>query len=100
ERVGYTSRLVAGAHDRRVPRQWACMRVALIYAKSQGIPRKAGVSGEDHQTTAARPGRDEIYPPLGISILGAELLELGHEVRLLDDSLRSMEELREAMRWA
>ncbi len=76
------------------------MRVTLIYAKSQGIPRKAGAEAEDHQTTAARPGRDEVYPPLGISILGAELLQLGHEVRLLDDSLRTLEELREGMRWA
>ena len=76
------------------------MRVALVYAKSLAIPRKAGATDEDFKTTAKQPGRDEIYPPLGITILGAILEQGGHEVRLFDDSLRSEEELRQAMIWA
>ena len=76
------------------------MRILLVYAKSQASPRKTGVVEEDHDTTASRPGRDEIYPPLGITILGAELEALGHDVRLMDDSLRTREEIEKGMRWA
>jgi len=76
------------------------MRVTLIYAKSQSIPRKSGEQYEDWLASASEPGRDEIYPPLGISMLGAELEDRGHEVRLFDDSLRSLDQLEEGMEWA
>jgi radical SAM superfamily enzyme YgiQ (UPF0313 family) len=76
------------------------MKVILIYAKSQAIRELAKQLFEDQGKTKGELARDEIYPPLGISTLAAELLEIGHEVRLLDDSIEELETLRKGMRWA
>jgi len=76
------------------------MKVVLIYAKSQAIRQKAAQAFADESQTKGELARDEIYPPLGISILAAELEQIGHEVRLLDDSIRELDELKESMVWA
>ena len=76
------------------------MKVVLIYAKSQAIRQKAAEIFADEGQTKGELARDEIYPPLGISILAAELEEIGHEVRLYDDSIRELDELKEGMEWA
>jgi radical SAM superfamily enzyme YgiQ (UPF0313 family) len=54
----------------------------------------------DGSQTKGELARDEIYPPLGISILAAILEGKGHEVRLFDDSIRELDEIKDAMRWA
>jgi radical SAM superfamily enzyme YgiQ (UPF0313 family) len=76
------------------------MKVVLIYAKSQAIRQRAAEVFADESVTKGELARDEIYPPLGISILGAGLEQRGHEVRLLDDSIEEIETLREAMQWS
>ena len=77
------------------------MKIALIYAKSQAIREKAAALFSDSTATKGELARDEIYPPLGIAILAAELLERGgFDVRLYDDSIEEMSALREAMEWA
>ncbi len=76
------------------------MRVVLIYAKSQTIRGKAANAYAEEDTTKGEYSRDEIYPPLGIGILGATLEQHGHEVRLRDDAIDSLDELKEQMRWA
>jgi hypothetical protein len=76
------------------------MKVVLIYAKSQVIRQKAAEVFADESVTKGELARDEIYPPLGISILGAGLEQLGHQVRLLDDSIEEIETVREAMQWS
>jgi radical SAM superfamily enzyme YgiQ (UPF0313 family) len=77
------------------------MKVILIYAKSQAIREKAAAIFSDDQAVKGELARDEIYPPLGIGILAAELLEKGgYEVRLLDDSVEEEAALREGMQWA
>jgi len=77
------------------------MKVALIYAKSQSIRGKAANAYAEEDSTKGEYSRDEIYPPLGISTLAARLEQLGgHEIVLKDDSIDTLDELREAMRWA
>ncbi|HJO27648.1 MAG TPA: radical SAM protein [Planctomycetota bacterium] len=76
------------------------MKVVLIYAKSQAIRELAAAAFANQDKQKGELARDEIYPPLGISILGAELLELGHDVRLLDDSIRELDEVKAGMDWA
>src|SRR5262245_66310831 len=77
------------------------MKVALIYAKSQSIRGKAANAYAEEDATKGEYSRDEIYPPLGISTLAARLEQIGgYEIRLIDDSIDPLEELREAMRWA
>ena len=76
------------------------MKVVLIYAKSQAIRQKAAEIFADQSQTKGELARDEIYPQLGITILAAELEEIGHAVSLLDDSIRELDELRAGMEWA
>jgi len=76
------------------------MKIVLIYAKSQAIREMAKKLFSDTSNTTGELARDEIYPPLGISLLGAQLLELGHEVQLLDDSIRELDEVQAGMKWA
>src|SRR5688572_12621389 len=76
------------------------LKVVLIYAKAQAIRQQAAELYSKDGATKGNGSRDEIYPPLGIGILAAELLELGHEVKLLDDSIEDMETLRAGMEWS
>lgn len=76
------------------------MKVSLIYAKSQVIRQKAAEVFADETVTKGELARDEIYPPLGISILAAELEQLGHEVKLFDDSIDELEDIRAGMQWS
>ena len=76
------------------------MRVALIYAKDQHIKEKAAAVFADESVTKGELARDEVYPPLGISILAAWLEQGGHEVRLKDDSIEDIDVLRADMEWA
>lgn len=77
------------------------MKVALVYAKSQTLRGKVANAYAEEDTTRGEYSRDEIYPPLGISTLAARLESLGgYEVRLVDDSLDSIDDIREAMLWA
>jgi radical SAM superfamily enzyme YgiQ (UPF0313 family) len=76
------------------------MKVVLIYAKAQDVRFKAAELFSDETATKGELARDEIYPPLGISILGAILEQKGYEVRLMDDSIDALEDLKEGMRWA
>lgn len=76
------------------------MKIVLIYAKSQAIRQKAAEVFADENVTKGELARDEIYPPLGISILAAELEQLGHEVKLFDDSIDEIDDIRRGMEWA
>jgi radical SAM superfamily enzyme YgiQ (UPF0313 family) len=76
------------------------LKVVLIYAKAQAIREQAAAIYSDDKATKGEGSRDEIYPPLGIGILAAELEKLGYEVRLLDDSIEEIETLRAGMEWA
>lgn len=77
------------------------MKVVLIYAKSQTLRGAVANTYAGEDTTRGEYSRDEIYPPLGISTLAGVLESLGkHEVRLIDDSLDPIEEIREGMVWA
>src|SRR5687767_347992 len=77
------------------------MKVVLIYAKSQAIREKAAALFSDENAVKGELARDEIFPPLGIAILAAQLQQRGgFEVRLLDDSIEELETLREGMEWA
>ena len=76
------------------------LKVVLIYAKSQAIRAMAAEIYADDKAVKGEGSRDEIFPPLGIGILAAELLELGYEVKLLDDSIEDIETLRAGMEWA
>ncbi|MCB9897194.1 MAG: cobalamin B12-binding domain-containing protein [Planctomycetes bacterium] len=77
------------------------MKVVLIYAKSQTLRGRVANTYAEEDTTRGEYSRDEIYPPLGISTLAARLESLGgYEVRLIDDSLDSIEEIRAGMEWA
>ena len=49
------------------------MKIVLIYAKSQAIREMAKELFSDTAKTKGELARDEIYPPLGISLLGASL---------------------------
>jgi len=76
------------------------VQVALIYAKS---PRLRGQAAEQMEANPQGSGvyaRDEIYPPLGITLLAAWLERAGHRVRLFDDSLDDERSLRGGMQWA
>lgn len=76
------------------------MKVVLIYAKAQNVKEKAAAAFSDDALVKGELARDEIYPPLGISILASWLLQKGHEVQLFDDSIQPLEAQREAMEWA
>ncbi|MEQ1735611.1 MAG: radical SAM protein [Rhodoglobus sp.] len=76
------------------------MKIVLIYAKSQAIRQKAAEVFADENVTKGELARDEIYPPLGISILAAELEQLGHEVKLFDDSIDEIDDIRRGMEWS
>lgn len=76
------------------------MKVALIYAKSQAIREKAAAIFSDDKAVKGELARDEIYPPLGIAILAAELEALGHDVKLFDDSIDELSDIRSAMEWS
>lgn len=76
------------------------MRVTLIYAKAQSLRDRAAATFSDPSVLKGEMARDEIYPPLGIALLGAVLERLGHQVRLLDDSIDTFDELRAGMEWA
>jgi radical SAM superfamily enzyme YgiQ (UPF0313 family) len=76
------------------------MKVALIYAKDQHIKEKAAEAFADDDITKGELARDEIYPPLGITILAAWLENAGHEVRLKDDSIEDLDDLRVDLAWA
>ncbi|MCC7013588.1 MAG: radical SAM protein [Planctomycetes bacterium] len=76
------------------------LKVVLIYAKSQAIREQAAALFAQEDAVKGNGSRDEIYPPLGIGILAAELLQLGYDVKLYDDSIEELETLRSAMEWA
>lgn len=76
------------------------MRVALIYAKNQNLRTQAAELFADETATAGDGARDEIFPPLGITVLAGWLLEAGYDVRLCDDSIETLEVVREHMEWA
>jgi radical SAM superfamily enzyme YgiQ (UPF0313 family) len=76
------------------------MKVVLIYAKAQEVRAMAAELFADQDATKGELARDEIYPPLGITILAAELEQRGHEAKLYDDSIHSMKELEDGMAWA
>ena len=76
------------------------MKIVLIYAKSQAIRELASQLFSDDNKNKGELARDEIYPPLGVSLLGAKLEQLGHDVKLLDDSIRELDEIRAAMVWS
>lgn len=76
------------------------MKVALIYAKAQNVREKAAMVFADDSVTKGELARDEIYPPLGISILASWLEKGGHEVRLKDDSIDESEDIKKDMEWA
>ncbi len=76
------------------------MKIALIYAKAQNLKQKAAEVFADDEVTKGELARDEIYPPLGITILAAWLEQEGHEVRLKDDSIDDLDVLRRDMEWA
>ena len=77
------------------------LKVVLIYAKSQVVRERAAAVFADASAVQGEMARDEIYPPLGIAILAGRLLSIGgYDVRLLDDSIETLETLREGMRWA
>jgi anaerobic magnesium-protoporphyrin IX monomethyl ester cyclase len=76
------------------------MKVALIYAKNQNLRTQAEELFADENATAGDGARDEIFPPLGITILAAWLLEADYEVRLCDDSIETLDTVREYMEWA
>lgn len=76
------------------------MKVVLIYAKSQAIREKAAAIFSDDKAVKGELARDEIYPPLGIAILAAELEQKGYEVRLHDDSIDELSEIRASMEWS
>jgi radical SAM superfamily enzyme YgiQ (UPF0313 family) len=76
------------------------MKLVLIYAKSQAIREKAAAIFSDDKAVKGELARDEIYPPLGIAILAAELEQMGYEVRLHDDSIDELADIRASMEWA
>jgi radical SAM superfamily enzyme YgiQ (UPF0313 family) len=76
------------------------LKVVLIYAKAQAIREQAAALFASGKAVKGLGSRDEIYPPLGIGILAAELEKLGYEVKLYDDSIEEIETLRAAMEWA
>ena len=76
------------------------MKVVLIYAKSQAIRELAGELWSDETQLKGEMARDEIYPPLGITILASYLEEAGHTVKLFDDSIALLDDIKDAMRWA
>jgi radical SAM superfamily enzyme YgiQ (UPF0313 family) len=76
------------------------MKVSLIYAKAQNVREKAAMVFADESVTKGELARDEVYPPLGISILAAWLERGGHEVRLKDDSIDELDDIRKDMEWA
>jgi anaerobic magnesium-protoporphyrin IX monomethyl ester cyclase len=77
------------------------VKVVLIYAKSQTLRYKVENTYSTEDTTRGEYSRDEIYPPLGILSLAAELERRGqHEVRIQDDCVDSIEQIREGMHWA
>src|SRR5262245_31154144 len=76
------------------------LKVILIYAKALEIREQASALFSKDKAVRGLGSRDEIYPPLGIAILGAELEQRGYEVRLLDDSIEELETLRAGMEWA
>jgi len=76
------------------------MKVVLIYAKAQDVRFKAAELFSDETATKGELARDEIYPPLGITMLAAILEQKGHEVRLLDDSIEELETVRAGMQWS
>ncbi len=78
----------------------AHMRIALIYAKAQNVREQAANAFADDTVTKGELARDEVYPPLGISILAAWLEKGGHEVRLKDDSIDDFDEIKKDMDWA
>ena len=75
-------------------------KIALIYAKAQNVKVQAQEIFADQEVVKGELARDEIYPPLGITILAAWLEQNGYEVRLRDDSIETMEELTEQFEWA
>ncbi len=76
------------------------MKVALLYAKNQNLRTQAAELFADDDATAGDGARDEIFPPLGITVLAGWLIKAGYEVRLCDDSIESMEHVRAEMEWA
>ena len=76
------------------------MKVVLIYAKSQAIRELAGELWSDETKLKGEMARDEIYPPLGITILASYLEEAGHTVKLFDDSIAMLDDIKDAMRWS
>ncbi|MFT7486739.1 MAG: anaerobic magnesium-protoporphyrin IX monomethyl ester cyclase, partial [Candidatus Paceibacteria bacterium] len=76
------------------------MKVSLIYAKNQNLRTQAAELFANDDATAGDGARDEIFPPLGITVLAAWLIKAGYDVRLCDDSIESMETVREFMDWA
>lgn len=76
------------------------MKVALIYAKNQGLRTQAAELFADDTATAGDGARDEIFPPLGITVLAGWLIKAGYEVRLCDDSIETMEVVREHIEWS
>ena len=70
------------------------MKVALIYAKNQDLRTQAAELFADEGATIGDGARDEIFPPLGITILAGWLLEAGYDVRLCDDSIESLRDQR------
>ncbi len=85
---------------RTAPEIHIIVNVVLIYAKSQAIRQLAGELFADRSKTKGELARDEIYPPLGITTLAAELRLIGHEVKLFDDSIHELDDIRAAMRWS
>lgn len=76
------------------------MKVALIYAKQQTLRTQAAELFADEDATIGDGARDEIFPPLGITILAGWLIKAGHEIRLCDDSIETLETVKEHMEWS
>ncbi|MDE0892229.1 MAG: radical SAM protein [Planctomycetota bacterium] len=75
-------------------------KIVLVYAKAQNLRVQAQEIFDDDEVLKGELARDEIYPPLGISILASWLEGKGYEVRLRDDSIESMAELTAQFEWA
>ncbi|MCA8981889.1 MAG: cobalamin B12-binding domain-containing protein [Planctomycetes bacterium] len=76
------------------------MNVFLLYAKAQNLKAQAAEIFADETANKGELARDEVYPPLGISILAAWLEQKGHDVRLMDDSIEEIEDIKKNVEWA
>ena len=78
------------------------MKVVLIYAKSQAIRQKAAQVFARRKPNQGRTrSRRDLSRRSASAFWRAELEQLGHDVRLLDDSIRELRRAaRSGMEWA